>query len=274
MKKLNLAYWHAGIIFDLNLIAKFFTSKYFKVGNAGDLFACDLVRHLYGDIKIVNIPSRPRLFLVGSILSWPIKKDDVVYGIGFKKSSEKINKIFNSNAIYSLRGPHSSKRVFFNSANLSMDPGTLVREVYGESIYENESFPQQSKTLHIPIHSKRYDKYNFPFNFDFCDIDDHPINVVRRISKYERVVTSSLHGYIFARCLGKKVCAYYDESNFFDDNYFKWIDFFSSINEEHHLIHVPNINDNSFISRPEINQSISDFNFPSKEFLIDKKIIF
>ena len=96
MKKLNLAYWHAGIIFDLNLIAKFFTSKYFKVGNAGDLFACDLVRHLYGDIKIVNIPSRPRLFLVGSILSWPIKNDDVVYGIGFKISSDKLNKIFNS----------------------------------------------------------------------------------------------------------------------------------------------------------------------------------
>ena len=42
-----------------------------------------------------------------------------------------------------------------------MDPGTLVREVYGESIFENENFPQQSKTLHIPIHSKRYDKYNF-----------------------------------------------------------------------------------------------------------------
>lgn len=100
-------FWHDRVIsknqFALKKLFNKDVNRFLKVGNAGDIFAREIIRYLYG-CEAVNIKNEgSRLLCLGSI-SHKIQAGDVICGIGTKGMT--VPKASQSPCvIYGLRAP-------------------------------------------------------------------------------------------------------------------------------------------------------------------------
>ena len=69
------------------------------------------------------------------------------------------------------------------------------------------------------------------FESSFIDVDNNPKKFIDQLQRFEYLVTSSLHGYIFGRALGLKSTLYLPDEIHNEENLFKYKDFLSSIDE-------------------------------------------
>lgn len=245
-------------------------------GNAGDIFNKDLIKFLYQENSFNIRNEGSKLLLVGSIAS-VIKEKDIVNGIGWKGNDlSEISPHIKNVTVYGVRGP-LTKQLFENyGADLSqlqfeLDPGLLVKEVYGIDIKHNK----RKQIIFIP-HYKDENVYknNYPKAFKFVSIDNHPKTVVKEIMKSKIVYTSSLHGIIFSHALNKP-CVFVAPQT--TEPIFKYKDYFLSVN-----INMPRPLESIFKANIEQDVStslkriitIDDFYFPSLEELKSKGIIF
>ena len=178
-------------------------SYFFSTGNAGDIFARDLIRHVYKQDAVNVNDSGNRLLCIGSI-GHRIKAGDVLCGVGCK-DIELSSVDPKSITIYGLRGPRSLEKfrsAGFDVSNVKflMDPGLMIR-----FMLERESVPVvKGRIAFIPHYRERYEAARrIAGKFHFIDIDADPITVGKEILSSEVVLSSSLHGIIFAHALGR-----------------------------------------------------------------------
>lgn len=258
-------FWNTNKISYLNYVKSKIKKNnkfFFKHGNAGDIFAKDLILWLY-KTKAKNTEQEVnRIFLVGSIMN-KLKIGDLVNGIGWKGNDLKHKaEIIEKAKVYGVRGP-LTKSLFEKHNNdlkclkFEYDPGLLVKEVYNIDLKKSKN----NQVIFIPHYSDNYKSY--PNNIKTINIDNKPINIVKEILKSSIVYSSSLHGIIFSHALNKP-CVYVKP--FSNESTFKFDDYFLSVGLG---VQEPlnNIHNMSFFNdKPTLPSKmigVNDFYFPS-----------
>ncbi len=276
---LRTYFWHSRIwslkdVFKAKVLRKHVDG--FNHGNAGDIFARDLIKYIYKE-KVYNTRSEGnRLLLVGSLAS-VIKKDDIINGIGWKGNNlEAIGNDISKAKIYGVRGPLTKQLFEKYNADLShlkfmLDPGLLIKEVYGLELNKRAN---KTQAIFIPHYNDRIDYKKVPDFLKIISIDNHPKTVAKAILNSKLVYTSSLHGIIFSHAL-KIPCVFVKPQS--NEPIFKYKDYFLSVNIDMpkplQTIDLASLkNDKPTFLDKEI--TLKDFYFPDKEELKTKGIIF
>lgn len=176
--------------------------------NFGDMLNIYIARYIYNWNVIPDI-KRADLYCVGSLLariyetqSRKIKKI-IVLGTGIHREI-KVPKNWNKKlCILALRGKKSQekmKELTGQNAKVLADPAVLIRKMVGNIEKTNTDIIGV-----IPhYHDKKSDflKNIQLDNIRFIDVEDTPIQVLRDMMDCRCILSSSLHGLIFADALG------------------------------------------------------------------------
>lgn len=198
------------------------------IKNAGDLFSVDLVRSFIStDVKVVDKEAlaETNLILVGSILNWA-DTCTIVCGAGFIRASDEMP--VQPRVINCIRGRLTYDRL--NQLGVSCppifgDPGVLAPRIFPRlycSSHELGLIPHY-KDLHVPwveLCRRRGVKI----------IDPRlPLDLyMKELQGCEIILSSSLHGIIFAHAYGKKALWVELSSEVIGDG-FKFYDYYSSL---------------------------------------------
>jgi hypothetical protein len=181
----------------------------FHCGNVGDEFQRLLCRRAY-DADLVLADDGPRLFGVGSILQ-RARSGDIVWGSGAKTrdlpwSTDDAQKI----TLVMVRGPLSAEAARRAGASLShlqgyCDPGSLIGDFFTDlmACVNQDRCIDQGIVL-VPhfrdalAFRKEYHKHKM----SIVDVDQPLVDFLEAIRGAKLVVSSSLHGLIFAEALG------------------------------------------------------------------------
>jgi pyruvyltransferase len=205
--------------------------KYFqKYPNSGDVFSMELARTYFFDHQI--IPVRPALksekislMLLGSILQ-RADSQTVVCGAGFMFSDGKVAE--KPKAVVCVRGPLSGellKRQGIEHPQRYADPGVLA-----PFIFNNKSTIQHKIGI-IP----HYHDLNHPWikrckkqGIKIIDVFSPLPKYFKQIQQCGLILSSSLHGIIFAHTYGKPAL-WIELSNKVAGNGFKFYDYYASV---------------------------------------------
>jgi hypothetical protein len=175
--------------------------KDFSVGNAGDIFAQNLVELFYGGAKAENSDTGPRLLCVGSIAHKAVE-GDVICGVGFKEGQNPVadpDKVL----VHGVRGPMTEgllKARGFDTSKIKFygDPGLTISKMV------TPVAAKTAKVIFIPHYRERGRVQSLvPQGIEVVDIDSDPLVLAKQIMEAELVYASSLHGIIFAHALGR-----------------------------------------------------------------------
>jgi len=213
------------------------------VGNLGDISGYYIIEHIIknlsldSEIKLIPINQKsPQITLknitvisiIGSILNHAIyfkdNKNSFFLGCGSINGNKINNENYNTNII-GVRGELTKNSILNNKdIDITSDFGLLLSEIYPI----NE---KPTKKIGYIIHS--VDREYF-FN-EYPDLKDNLVDnykepdiFVKELLKYDKIVSSSLHGIIFSHSYGKSVVPVKlgDRINGQD---FKFKDYYSSI---------------------------------------------
>lgn len=204
----------------------------FKVGNAGDLYNRDLIKFLYGTDALNVSNEGRRLLLVGSV-AHRVLDGDIVAGIGTKgvtlppASSGDVS-------IRSVRGPitlEAFDRAGYDTSQVTemLDPGLLASRVYESELADIQ--PSLGNVLLIP-HYRDYRKLKRDYfglrrrGIKIASPDCTPVDFAMMIAGAEKIVTSSLHGLIFAHAIGREAQLVAPEDG---EPMIKYQDYFASV---------------------------------------------
>lgn len=269
--RIRTYYWRDRVISGPEFLARrlFRRAAYnhFRVGNAGDIMAPELIEKHYGCPAINDKNTGSRLLLVGSTANCMLS-GDILCGVGLKtRDIPKASQV--AVRVWALRGPLS--RDIFKAAGhdvseikFLLDPGLKIR-------FEMEDAARCAEphgAIFIP-HYRERERYirNLPDGIRFVDIDDSPANVGLAILSAELVYSSSLHGIIFAHALRRPCVLVSPQTR---EPLFKYADYYASVDLplpqalsdiwQAHLATAPN-------SPAEILYENSDFVLPDLELL-------
>lgn len=172
-------------------------------GNFGDLLTADVLRWAYGDVRVLNCQNGPRILTVGSIAQRALS-GDVLAGVGFKTGFATLPHP-EETVLWGLRGPLSLEVAAQSGLSTSTvrflgDPGLLVSRMW----------PPQSGEVRsgwVVIAHYRHFAYLKRLCSQHHEVrlvspDQSPWDVAREIRTSEGVISSSLHGIIFAHSYG------------------------------------------------------------------------
>ena len=245
---------------------------YFNHGNAGDLFMLNLVEHYY-NVPTINVKnSGNRLLGVGSI-AHKILENDLLCGIGVKSPDVPLASQVNCK-ILGLRGPLSYEAFkkaghFLGDLKFLADPGLLIQKFINK-----DQKPQIGKILFIPHYRERFlYKSKTLKGIDVADIDVDPLLLGEKILQAELVLSSSLHGIIFAHSLGRPCTFILPQTR---EPMIKFIDYFESVDiaEPHPVKIIFDYQPSCPAILPkDIENKINSIVFPNIEFLEKHNII-
>lgn len=225
--KIRTYYWKPSIDQPKRKSAlSFFKKKNkFLIGNAGDIFNEDLIKWAYPGTDLINQDSYgPRALFVGSTAHKALQ-GDLISGIGCKYSNlpKKNYDVY----IRGVRGPLTLNAFEdaghdISSVNFLGDPGLLIGEIYPDLFNIQE---RAGKILFIPHYRMRF-TYHSNKRYEVKDIDDSPYNISKSIRSAEYIITSSLHGLIWAHALGRPVSLVKPDST---EPLFKFHDYLLSV---------------------------------------------
>lgn len=200
-------------------------SRDFAVGNAGDIYARELLQARY-ELPIRNVRSGGRRILCVGSIGHLVEAGDVVCGIGVK-TREIAPASAPSRPVVGLRGPITYE-VFaeagydVSSVRFLMDPGLLVGRIYPLDHVEADD-----RTIFIPHYRERWQYRNgLPPGVEMIDIDASARDVARAVAGASLVYASSLHGIIFAHALGRP-CVYVRPQT--SEGSLKYEDYYASV---------------------------------------------
>lgn len=196
------------------------------VGNAGDIYTADLIRHLYDDEPLNTSTGGHRVLMVGSILQ-TLQDGDVIAGVGAKRdtlppASEKAGI-----SIYGVRGPLTLKALQdagydTSTVRFQLDPGLLIGRIFPEL---HKITPERGRVAFIP-HYRERPQFRGTHKYTIVEADASPLGFGRDIARSEIVYSSSLHGVIFAHALGRPAVLVAPRT---DESEFKYRDYFASV---------------------------------------------
>lgn len=270
-------YWEDNIISQsrafLNRLFRKASHSQFIHGNAGDIYARDLLIRQY-NTAVKNVKTEGnRLLCVGSIAHRALP-GDVLCGVGVKlpELMPKVNSATDI-ILYGLRGPLSYaafKKAGFDVSSVKFlyDPGLLIK------YFELGDQQEPREVSFIPHYRERYSyRKGLPKGIQLIDIDNPPDVVASCIKSSKLVYSSSLHGIIFAHSLGIP-CVYVKPQT--DETEFKFIDYYESVNLTYKKP-LSSIADVDFIrdsdTPADVDVRLSDFYFPSVNELEKREII-
>jgi len=202
--------------------------QFTKYPNAGDVASQAVVSHLTGEaVRVIGEGTAcgPNLIAIGSIFHWA-DESSIVWGTGLIAESQRLSR--RPMLTLATRGQLTRRRLAelgIDSPALVGDPGVLVAEI----------FP--------PIQPRIYKFGVVPHYFDLNErfvaraaeagaaiIDPlSPLeNYLARLSRCELILSSSLHGLIFAHAYGIPAAWVKITDRVIGDG-FKFLDYYSSI---------------------------------------------
>lgn len=146
-----------------------------------------------------------RLFAVGSILGPKVKNNDVIWGSGFISNDEILNTEVNQLNVLAVRGKKTLRKLkelnIPTHDNIALgDPGLLI------SKFVQACEPSKEMIVIVPhyIHKDIFDELSIISKtaFQVVNARDDYIPIAKIISGASLVLSSSLHGIIFAHAYG------------------------------------------------------------------------
>lgn len=275
--KIRTYYWHERVVGPLGISLLewigYDASRFFRIGNAGDIFTEDVIRSVYGAIPVNSGPGLPRLLIVGSI-GHRVRSKDIVCGIGVK-TRDIVRPQGEGPLVLGVRGPITyevlkSAGFDVSRSAFQLDPGLLVRYFCEDA---TSISPIAGKVGFIPHYRERtLIKSNDLRGVEFIDIDARPCEVARQIAECELIYSSSLHGVIFSHSLGRP-CVLVRPST--DEPLLKFEDYYASVNLPFPTP-LGDISDRRLSVKPispvSIEVSMSSFSFPTKDVLMERSV--
>ena len=178
----------------------------YRCGNAGDVFSADLIRGLYGvPVEVVSEPEVATIFAGGSLLDGvhpnvvPPESTAILWGTGMLS---EWSRFAGSARIVAVRGPLTRARCRGAETAVLGDPGLLVSRVWPaapEKRWRLGIVPHyvDAQDENIAIYARRS-----PDRVTVIDICSPVRDVLRAISECEYILSSSLHGLVFADSYG------------------------------------------------------------------------
>lgn len=222
-------FWHDRVIGPLGVKALcVFPSRadrYFRTGNAGDIFARDLISHTYG-IRATNVSDGGRRLLPVGSVAHKLMSGDVACGIG-SKTGELASQAMSNVLVWGVRGPLTLAAFRKAGADLTnvkflKDPGLLIGSIV------NSNRRPVSNRIGFVAHYRERSHYrrNLDPRVTLIDIDAHPADVAEQILSCELVYSSSLHGIIFSHSL-ERPCVFVRPRT--PEPLFKYEDYYLSV---------------------------------------------
>jgi predicted GH43/DUF377 family glycosyl hydrolase/glycosyltransferase involved in cell wall biosynthesis len=200
--RVPLFWWNAiGKRFDPEVGGRFFAT-----GNVGDIASKLFVEMLSGVECRPPRKNERKLLSIGSILQ-NAAEGDVVWGSGIKGTAEGFKHPVRELEVHAVRGPLTVD--FLRRQGIAVpqikelfDPGCLIPHLYAEEL--RAVSPRQRNLCVIPHYKDHlFLEQQHPELADsFLSVDAMPLDFVKDMLGVELVVSSSLHGIIFAEALG------------------------------------------------------------------------
>lgn len=205
-ESIPLFWWDAqGKLFDKSVVGG---QRKFKYGNVGDIASKIFLENFLGKETSVAKKDDEKILCIGSILQ-NAQEGDIIWGSGIKGSSNSfINKVNNLD-VYAVRGPLTLDFLRRNNIDISkvtevFDPGVFISRIYEKEIESFNSLANESDFRIVPHYNDDlYLRRKYPKLADkFVSVDCLPLDFIASILGADKVITSSLHGIIFAESLG------------------------------------------------------------------------
>ncbi|QGP79586.1 polysaccharide pyruvyl transferase family protein [Sphingobium sp. CAP-1] len=184
----------------------------FQIGNFGDIASRDVVE------SIMQWPTRPvtggqrKLISIGSVIHTASNRD-IIWGSGMKGTKMMLNDSVKELGVYAVRGPLTLDMVRRHGIDISkvshlFDPGCLIPHLFEDHVAVARASAKSTTFKIIPHYrdDMMLRRMHYRLNRHFVSVDCTPLQMVDAIIGAERVVSSSLHGIIFAESLGIPAC--------------------------------------------------------------------
>ena len=210
------------------------TTRKWEVGNFGDIASKYIIEEVFNvETKQVKASSPSKLLSTGSILQ-NAKNNDIVWGSGLKgrcSISEEVKNL----EVYAVRGPLTFTHLWENNIDVSkitefFDPGCLVGYLfkkYGSSKFKVSNLIKKPTDFAIVAHYSDdlfLRRRNPQYSNNFVSVDCCPSEMVAKIIGSELVISTSLHGIIFAESLG--IPAVWLRTDINSENEYKYYDYY------------------------------------------------
>jgi len=252
--------------------------KYFqKFPNVGDVFSRVVAEHYFSKNIIPLRPapvSETNLILLGSILHWA-DSQSVVCGAGFMFSDAQL--AVTPKTILCVRGPLSAallQKQGITPPNRFADPGILAPLLFKNPVKEKYKI---GIIPHYRDAGSVWIKHCKNQGFPIIDVFAPPEKFFRKIQQCEVILSSSLHGLIFAHAFGKPA-VWIEISDRVAGNGFKFFDYYQSVGIQPEKVNRVRINDSSdpleisktatFADHKLLIETMEDSIHEAKKFLI------
>ena len=221
------------------------TYWYKNVTNFGDLITGDILKELFGYNIEWAPPEKCELICAGSILDDNTKESAYVWGSGIIKDGPKIKKKLNYRAV---RGKLTLGRINVKGKQKVAlgDPGLLVNLVYPVSGVKTGKIgviPHYVDTEHPIIKKIKQDE-----RFTIISVADPPQKNAETISQCKLILSSSLHGLIFADSFGVPN-AHIQLSDKVVGGEYKFKDYCSAINKNYNKANLDKIMEEEYLNK-------------------------
>lgn len=182
----------------------------FKHGNFGDDASALLVERLSGFTPVQPAADQSKLLAIGSVLH-RASSGDVIWGSGLKSSDALDEHPGGDIFVKAVRGPMTLEVLKRNGWDISnieemFDPGVLLAHLWKSELAKQTADMNKAKgKIRILPHYRDeivFRRWNPKLQHHFISADNHPLTVLRLMAGAELVISSSLHGIIFAESLG------------------------------------------------------------------------
>lgn len=229
--------------------------------NAGDYFSYWLAKKLYKTVVADSLS--PNLIITGSILDHKmLNNDTIVWGSGWhNKNLNATCKITNKNNFKAVRGKLTAEK--FGLDNIALgDPGLLASEFYTPKVCTNK------KDYCLICHMLDYKQINAAYGklIDVIPIATNDIEqLFDKINQYKLVLSTSLHGIIFAHSFGIPA-VHVELNNVGSRDNFKFKDYYS-------VLDIPYLNYNLTLDKDKDFSKFKKYLANSNKYLPSKQTI-
>jgi len=211
--------------------------------NFGDLFNPEIIKEIFGYNCVWTLPDECSLAGAGSILAIVKNSNAYVWGSGLIEE-DPISQ--NSMVFYAVRGELTRERIGKKWANVALgDPGLLANLIYKKSEL------QTGKIGVIPHYVDRdlpiISRINNDDRFLVINVSDPPASIASSISQCRLVLSSSLHGLIFADSFSIPNI-HIKLSDSLTGGLFKFFDYYSAIGKDYRQADIGKIFNDVYLS--------------------------
>ncbi|MFM6981613.1 MAG: polysaccharide pyruvyl transferase family protein [Microbacteriaceae bacterium] len=204
--KIPVFWWHA----KGNLMNGKISNALFKHGNFGDDASPLLVTDLTSIRSRRVVPGDRKLLAIGSILH-RANDGDIIWGSGLKSDDALDSHPGGNILVTAVRGPKTLKvlkKAGWDTSRITemFDPGVLLRHLYADRLASFDVNKNKHRgTLRVIPHFKDelvFKRQRPDLMKHFISADGDPVKILEAMLGAELVISSSLHGIIFAESLG------------------------------------------------------------------------